>query len=264
MVHAALGRFAGELGGLPGCMAQAGRETLDEAFAVPGAAWIKLGRFDWSQEIWIAQQLGGEGAVLDIGCGYGASSSVPFARKGRQVVGVDENLLFLLLAGRYARDHDLDGAAFACVDVARLPLPFGERAFDGVLAASFFNHYACLRRRAELREFLDEVARVAEPGGAFVANMVPNRLHPFPSEINLGEVITEDRLRRLAAGADQAPAPEVATRPADRDGAVGGLPRVLRRPSAAGLRAEGLPARGLEGGARGGCGRSAAHRGRLA
>ena len=199
VVHAALGRFAEMLGGLSGCLAMVRREEIEQAFDVPGAGWITLERYDWARNDWIAEELGGDGAVLDIGCGYGCSS-VPFAQAGREVVGVDENLLFLLLFGRYARERDLPGTGYACIDVAQLPLPFADRAFNGVLAASFFNHYACLRTRDELREFLDETARVAEPGGGFVADMVPNRLHPFPSEINLGEVITEEKLRRGATG----------------------------------------------------------------
>ena len=133
VVHAALGRFAGELGGLRGCMAQAGRETIEEAFTVPRATWINLYRFDWSEERWIADQLTGEGAVLDIGCGYG-STAVPSARTGREVVGMDENLMFLLLFRRYAREHDLHGVGLACVDAARLPLPFAGGAFGDVLA----------------------------------------------------------------------------------------------------------------------------------
>jgi len=131
-------------------------------------------------------------------CGYGAST-VPFARAGREAVGVDENLMFMLLFSRYAREHDLEGVGLVCADAARLPLPFADAAFGDALTASFFNHYACLRSREELRAFLDEAARVVEPGGGFTADSVPNRLHPFPSEVNVGEVIGEERLQGLAA-----------------------------------------------------------------
>lgn len=197
VVHAALGRFAEMLGGLPGCLALVRRDELDQAFDVPGAPWITLERYEWERNDWIARELGGDGAVLDIGCGYGCSS-VPFSLAGRAVVGIDENLLFLLLFSRYARERGVSGVGYGCVDVARLPLPFADRSFDGVLAASFFNHYACLKRRSELRGFLDEAARVTEPEGGFMADMVPNRLHPFPSEVNVGEVIGDARLQRLA------------------------------------------------------------------
>ena len=199
VVHAALGRFAVELGGLRGCREQAGRETIEQAFTVPGAHWIGVGRFGWSQQRWIADALGGEGALLDIGCGYG-SSSVSYARTGREVVGIDENLFFLLLFGRYAREHDLHGVGLACVDAARLPLPFANGVFADVLAASFFNHYACLRSRDELRAFFDEGARLVERGGGFAVDSVPNRLHPFPAEVNVREVIGEAGLQRLAKG----------------------------------------------------------------
>ena len=196
VVHAALGRFAEALGGLTGCREQAGRDSLEQAFTVPGALWIEVDRFDWSQQTWIVRNLSGEGAVLDIGCGYG-SSTVPFARAGREAVGVDENLMFMLLFSRYAREHDLERIGLVCADAARLPLPFGDAAFGDVLTASFFNHYVCLRSREELRGFLGEAARVVTPGGGFAADMVPNRLHPFPSEVNVKEVIGEVRLQRL-------------------------------------------------------------------
>ena len=197
MVCAALGRFGAELGGLRGCREQAGRETIEEAFKVPGALWIRLDRFDWGERTWIARTLRGEGAVLDIGCGYGASSIV-HARAGRTVVGADENLMFLLLFARYARENDLPGVGLACVDAARPPLPFADGAFADVMAASFFNHYACLRSRDELREFFDDGARLVERGGGFALDSVPNRLHPFPSEVNVSEVIGQERIQRLA------------------------------------------------------------------
>jgi SAM-dependent methyltransferase len=197
VVHAALGRFAWMLGGLAGCLEVTHREELEDAFDVPGAAWILLSRYSWPRNFRMPELMPGEGAVLDIGTGYGCSA-VRFARDGREVVGTDENLFFLLLFSRYARSRDVPATAFVCIDAARLPFPFADGAFGGVLAASFFNHFSCLRPRGELRAFLDEVARVTRPGGTFMADMVPSRMHPFPEEINLGEVITEPGGRRLA------------------------------------------------------------------
>ena len=228
---------------------------------MPEAAWIKLERYDWRSETWMVKELGGDGAVLDIGCGYGCSSA-PFARAGREVVGIDENLLFLLLFGRYAREHGLAGVGYACVDAARLPLPFAERSFGGVLAASFFNHYACQRGRGDLREFLAEAARVTEPGGGFVADMVPNRLHPFPTEVNL-EVIAEVRLRRVAKRWIR----RVPLRWLPGRLTVAALWASYRAycGSAAGRhRAGRLPPPGFEGAAGSGRGRAAAHRARMA
>jgi SAM-dependent methyltransferase len=199
VVRAALGRFDPLLGGLPGVRSQVGRESLEQAFEVPGAPWIVLDRFEWPKYALLPDLAPQGECLLDLGCGYGPSSA-PFlaAGKVKTAIGVDENLLFLLLFRRYAEEMKLGEVGLVCHDVGRIPLPVADGTADTVVGSSFFNHFACLRSQRSLRSFFRDLARLSRPGGTLLLDMVPNRQHPFPTEINLGEVIAEPSTRGRA------------------------------------------------------------------
>ena len=199
LVGASFGRFQALLGGVPGVLAHLNDRSLEGAFEVPGAPWISLARFEWSKFAHL-RDLAPEGECLvDLGCGYGPSSA-PFLASGRvrTAIGVDENLYFLLLFKRYAQEKELGELGLVCHDVGRTPLPIGDGSANVLVASSFFNHFACLKSSRALRGFFGELSRLSPPGGTLLLDMVPNRRHPFATEVNLGEVISQPRLRGAA------------------------------------------------------------------
>jgi SAM-dependent methyltransferase len=197
VVRAALGRFDALLGGLGGVLSQVRRDSLEQAFAIPAAPWISLSRFTWPKYASLRDLAPESDTLLDLGCGYGPSSA-PFLANGkvRSVIGVDENLFFLLLFRRYAQERQLGDVTLLCHDASRMPLPVRDAAVDVVVGASFFNHFACLKSSRALRRFFSELARLSRPEATLLLDMVPNRHHPFATEVNLGEVVSQPRLRK--------------------------------------------------------------------
>jgi SAM-dependent methyltransferase len=198
VVHDALGNYFDLVGGLRQAIAWVNDQPLEQTFSVPGATWISLERFESLEKYKSIPTIVGDAeTVLDLGCGYGCSS-VPFlaSRQARALIGVDENLFLLLLFQRYARERSLEGLALVCYDLDRLPLPIADDAVDAIIGISFFNHFACFKPSGFVKGFFTEAARVLRPGGRLALDMVPNRRHPFLTEINLGDAIEERAVRR--------------------------------------------------------------------
>ncbi|MGW0082844.1 class I SAM-dependent methyltransferase [Streptomyces sp. NPDC003393] len=101
--------------------------------------------------------------ILDAGCGTGALSAA-LRDRGAVVTGVDASARMLALARRRLGDD----AALHAVDL-RDPLPFGDAAFDDVVA-SLVLHYL-----EDWGPTLAELRRVLGPGGRLIASVD----HPF-------------------------------------------------------------------------------------
>ena len=196
VVQAALGRFDASLGGLGGVLRHVRSGSLQQAFEIPDAPWISLSRFEWKKYELLGRIAPEGDTLLDLGCGYGpsAASFLP-SRRVRRVIGVDENLLFLLLFKRYATERELGEVALICGDASRMPLPLRDSTADVIIGASFFNHFVCLKSSRAIRAFFGELSRLSRPRGTLLLDMVPNRQYPFPTEVNLGEVVSQPRLR---------------------------------------------------------------------
>ncbi len=106
-----------------------------------------------------AARLDGGERVLDLGCGPG-HSSLAFAERAGEVVGLDLSASMLELAREEAQRRGLANARFERGDAERLP--FGDAEFD-VVASRYSAHHYPQPRRA-----LGEAARVLRPGGVFV------------------------------------------------------------------------------------------------
>jgi SAM-dependent methyltransferase len=199
LLRARLGSYGGLLGGFAGALESVDQEPLEKAFAVPGAPWINLRRLELPHFHRIAGLFSGVGTLVDLGCGYGAST-LPFVspERARAAVGIDENLFLLLLLRRYCEEKSHDNVALVCYDLEALPYPLRDGSADAVTGVSFFNHFASLRNRAFVSAFFGEMARIVEPDGNLVLDMVPNRGHPFPTEINIDAVISQASLEALA------------------------------------------------------------------
>ncbi len=148
------------------------------------------------------------GPVLELGCGTGRVS-LPVARTGARVVGVDRSAPMLAQARRRVRR-----ARWApCVDLVRADiraLPFGDQTKFGLVMAPYGVLQSLVRER-DLAATLDSVARVTAPRGLFGIDLVPDvpRWNEYSnrvtlrektgrgSTITLTESVRQDRTRRL-------------------------------------------------------------------
>jgi SAM-dependent methyltransferase len=102
-----------------------------------------------------------QGAVLDLGCGYGEFiNAVPAARKHGMDLNPD------------AAQHLAPGVEFHCQDCSQA-WPVGDSSLDTVFTSNFFEH---LPDKATLGRTLDRVRSALKPGGVLIA-MGPNVKH---------------------------------------------------------------------------------------
>lgn len=105
---------------------------------------------------WIAAELAGASRVLDVGCGEGQVGRLATRIEGTDlVVGVDPTWAQVVEASR--RDG---GVAVGRASAAQLP--FGDGAFDAVVACLVFEHIS------DVDGAIAEVARVLCRGGRFL------------------------------------------------------------------------------------------------
>jgi ubiquinone/menaquinone biosynthesis C-methylase UbiE len=147
------------------------------------------------------------GAVLELGCGTGRVT-VPVARTGARVVGVDRSSEMLVRARRRAtRAKLLDEVRLVRGDIRRLPFRSPAK-FRLVMAP--YGVLQSLIRESDLASSLDAVARVLEPGGLFGIDLVPDvprwkeyrnrvtiREHTARGLVTLTESVSQDSKRRL-------------------------------------------------------------------
>jgi len=114
--------------------------------------------------------------VVDLCCGTGGSS-IPFARRGYRVVGVDRSPHMLEVARLKAADLKLD-IPFLEQDVTSLDLdqvartgnpPLAPEGFDLVL--SLFDSLNYVLTPDDLEEVFRRVVRALRPGGGFIFDM---------------------------------------------------------------------------------------------
>jgi ubiquinone/menaquinone biosynthesis C-methylase UbiE len=176
-----------------------------------------LGRRDvpfWRR---VAREAGGP--VLELGCGTGRIT-LPLARAGVAIVGVDRSAEMLALAHRRVRalrrgSPRVPARSRRRVAVPALirgdirALPFAAATFPMVLAP--YGILQSLLRDRDLTATLDAVARVLTPGGAFGIDLVPdvpnwreyaNRIQlrgkaARGAHLTLVESVRQDRVRRL-------------------------------------------------------------------
>ncbi len=111
-----------------------------------------------------------EGSVLDLACGVGRHS-VPLARRGYEVTGVDISPLFIEKAREYAASEGVD-ARFEVGDALYVNETLAERApFD--VCVNMFTSHSYYGREGDVRMFRG-VADLCGPGALLVV-MTANR-----------------------------------------------------------------------------------------
>ncbi len=170
-----------------------------------------LGRKDVPFWQHIAAQAGGR--VLELGCGTGRLS-LPLARGGASLVGVDRSASMLARAAKRGRapgwnrkKRQGSGLWLVRADIRALPFAAGE--FNTVLAPYGMLQSLLLER--DLAATLGSVAHVLEPGGLFGIDLVPD-VPTWPeytekvqlrgrsaggAHVTLIESVRQDRRRRL-------------------------------------------------------------------
>ena len=117
------------------------------------------GRYFQRAATYLLQGASRNGAVLDLGCGSGVTSSF-LAQRGVRVVGVDISESQIAAAREMARTHrSAASMEFRVADVSELDQS-GER-YDGVVAHAFLHHLA----HDELSATLRTISGLLEPGG---------------------------------------------------------------------------------------------------
>lgn len=107
------------------------------------------------------------GKWLDTGCGSGFFSRI-LATQGFAVIGIDASIKMIEAAKEQASRVGLSQPPDFQVVEDLVPLQFGSASFSGCLCLSVIEYLA------DAKAFLNEIARVLEPGGVLVIS-VPNR-----------------------------------------------------------------------------------------
>ena len=143
--------------------------------------WDEYARFyDWENaqtldrrdvEFWQRMAMRADGAVLELGCGTGRVT-IPVARAGATVVGVDRSIEMLRYARKRAHRARLKGnVSWLRTDIRTLP--FRDPApFSLVMAP--YGILQSLVRESDLTATLASVSRVLRPGGVFGLDLVPD------------------------------------------------------------------------------------------
>lgn len=139
--------------------------------------------------------------TLELGCGTGRVT-VPVARTGVQIVGIDRSREMLARARRrVARAKLVDGAWLLRGDIRRLP--FDGRRFGLVMAP--YGVLQSLIRESDLSDTLSDVARVIEPGGLLGIDLVPDvpRWKEYRNRVTLRERTARGSLVTLTESVSQ-------------------------------------------------------------
>jgi len=126
------------------------------------------------------------GKILDVGCGFGATS-ISLAKRfpGSQVVGIDLSEPLIRLANESAEAAGLvERVRFEMADAQRIPYP--DEAFDVVINANMVHLVE------DAVAMLDEIERVLAPGGhLFIADLRRSWLGLIENEIRAALTLEE-------------------------------------------------------------------------
>jgi len=115
-----------------------------------------------AEEIIVAKFFKQKDTLLDIGCGTGRTS-IPLARQGHKVTGIDIVPEMIEIAGRQAKDYNID-VVFEVMNAAKMTFP--HESFQYVLFS--FNGFDHLLGRTNRERFLRDVFNILKTGGCFI------------------------------------------------------------------------------------------------
>jgi ubiquinone/menaquinone biosynthesis C-methylase UbiE len=100
----------------------------------------------------------GTRVALDIGCGVGGSSQI-LSNQFEWVIGVDIDLISLILAQKYIEEQGTTNVLLVCAYAQKLPVP--DRIVDYAIAQNVLEHLF------DVETALGEVNRILRVGGCF-------------------------------------------------------------------------------------------------
>ena len=166
-----------------------------------------LGRRD--VPFWRTMALNAGGPVLELGCGTGRIT-LPLARAGVPIVGIDRSDAMLERARKRVRRSRLTGAQLVRGDIRFLP--FRKRPPFAMVMAPYGILQSLLRER-DLAATLEQVRQVLQRGGTFGLELVADlpsweeyrkrvslkgwRHRHGGAHVTLTETVRQDRARRL-------------------------------------------------------------------
>ena len=103
--------------------------------------------------------------ILDLCCGHGRHS-VPFARRGFEVTGLDLNAAYLEMAQESARTGNVKLKTIAG-DMRRIPF---HDQFDAIV--NMYSSFGYFESEAEDRSVLESAAKAMRPGGRLLLDML--------------------------------------------------------------------------------------------
>ncbi len=131
---------------------------IEEVYDEIAESFYRLRRFPISPEIKKLAEEWKPGSLLDIGCGIG-NSTLPFAKKGFQCVGIDVSKQQLKFAKEYLEKNSVSvGLKYGNF----LNLSFGDEKFDYVISVAVLHHLDSVEKRLKA---LGEINRVLKPDG---------------------------------------------------------------------------------------------------
>jgi tocopherol O-methyltransferase len=131
-------------------------------------------------------QIKGDHSVLDLGCGYGATSILVAKNFGAQTIGIANSFFFVRSAHKFARKAAVENEArFVAADMHCIP--FGDDHFDRVIAIESISH------STNLETLYGELSRTLAPGGLVV-------VADFFRSNSKGDALEEDALATWERG----------------------------------------------------------------
>ncbi|MGW2665169.1 class I SAM-dependent methyltransferase [Nocardia tengchongensis] len=116
---------------------------------------------------WLADRVGADARVLDVGCGSGVPTARQLVDAGVRVVGIDISPAMIAAAAAAVPEAELHTCSI---------LDFSETGFDGAVA--FFS--LLMLSRAEIEQALTVLHEAVQPGGYLLLSMVEADLDNAP------------------------------------------------------------------------------------
>ena len=134
--------------------------TIVEEFSKQAVAFTKIkAHHDSVETIMAMSEVSKEHTILDVACGSGIVS-VAFAKKAKDVVGIDITKAMLDEAYKKKKAENITNIEFHLANVENLPYP--DESFDIVFTRYSFHHFL------EPKKVLDEMIRVCKKGGKII------------------------------------------------------------------------------------------------
>ncbi len=138
-------------------------DSVKDWFDQPGEIKLRVQETDYGlteAERKLLRPLSGSSRILDIGCAAGRAS-ISLAKDGHDVIGIDVSKRLVQNAKGIVFRRDITAAFQVCEPIR---LPFRRACFDAVL---LFKTYCYIPKKKNRVTWLNEIARVINPGGWF-------------------------------------------------------------------------------------------------